>query len=117
MAVPRLTRACAQKEGLSPSAGKGLQASEMRSFRIEVFTEAELLVNITKHMLVPKHEVLSDAEKGQLLDRYKLSNSQLPRILQNDPVARYYGLVRGQVVRIIRSSETAGHYTSYRICI
>lgn len=36
---------------------------------IELFEESKLLVNITKHILVPKHTVLSDAEKAQVLAR------------------------------------------------
>ena len=33
------------------------------------FLEQELLVNITKHVLVPKHEVLTRDQKAQLLKR------------------------------------------------
>lgn len=101
---------------LSPAARKSLASVENLT-KIECFLEDDLLVNITHHELVPKHVLLSTEEKVALLKRYRLKETQLPRLLQKDPVARYLGLKRGQVVKIIRNSETAGRYASYRLCV
>ncbi|KAK4217798.1 RNA polymerase [Rhypophila decipiens] len=101
---------------LSSQARKVMTVTQQYT-QIECFLEEDLLVNITHHKLVPKHILLSRDEKTALLKRYRLKETQLPRILAKDPVARYLGLKRGQVVKIIRSSETAGRYASYRLCV
>ena len=101
---------------ITPYAKQALQEMSDQ-FRIEHFREAELLVDITKHQLVPEHIVLTPNEKSALLKRYRLKENQLPRIQPNDPIARYFGMKRGQVVKIVRPSETAGRYVTYRICM
>mmetsp|Transcript_4462 Transcript_4462/g.11590 ORF Transcript_4462/g.11590 Transcript_4462/m.11590 type:complete len:155 (-) Transcript_4462:1143-1607(-) len=102
---------------LTPFAKSALQDVFAPKFMIEQFQEQELIVNITEHVLVPKHEVLNAQQKETLLKRYRVKETQLPRIQLNDPIARYYGLQRGEVVRIVRPSQTAGRYVTYRLCI
>jgi len=103
------------QNGITPSANKLIPT--VTPAVIETFQENDLIVNITHHELVPKHIILADDEKKELLERYRLKESQLPRIQREDPVARYLGLRRGQVVKIIRRSETSGRYASYRVCL
>lgn len=104
------------QQGMSPSAKQAL-VDMAPKYMLEYFLETELLINITEHELVPQHVLMTEDEKRELLARYKLKEHQLPRIQQNDPVARYFGLKRGQVVKIIRSSETAGRYITYRLVV
>lgn len=103
------------KTNLTAFAKQAIREVSQRGYRIEYFRDAELLVDITEHKLVPQHIVLSEQQKVELLSRYRLKPSQLPRIQQQDPIARYLGLKTGQVVKITRPSETAGRYITYRI--
>lgn len=99
---------------VTTAAMRAFEPLTQRNITAEHFQDSDLLVNITKHELVPRHVLLSAEEKKTLLARYRLRETQLPRIQQSDPVSKYLGLKRGNVVKIIRKSETAGRYASYR---
>lgn len=101
-------------KNVTSSAKKYMEKSS--KFKIEAFSEEGLLVNITKHKLMPLHQVLTEEEKKRFLNESRLLESQLARIQLQDPVAKYYGMKRGDIVRIIRRSDTAGKYATFRIC-
>jgi len=106
------------KQYVTPFAKQAIAVCQtQQKITLEVWHEHDLLVDITEHELVPAHEVLAEQAKRDLLKRYRLKPGQLPRIQHKDPVARYYGMEKGQVVKITRDSETAGRYITYRICV
>lgn len=104
------------RSGLTPSAKQAMR-NVAPEFIMEDFLESELLINITEHELVPQHILLTTEEKEELFARYKLKESQLMKMLVTDPVARYYGYKRGQVIKIIRKSDTAGRYVMHRLVV
>lgn len=85
--------------------------------RIDHFTWSEVQINVTLHELVPKHEALTAAQQAEMLARYRVTVMQIPRVSTRDPVARYFGLRHGEVVKITSASETAGEHVSYRAVI
>ena len=68
-------------------------------------------------MLVPKHEILSDTEKKDLLKHLDIAPEQLPKIIDTDPAVISLGAVPGQIVKITRKSRTAQNAIAYRFVI
>ncbi len=72
-------------------------------------------IDIKKHTLVPKHQKLSDKEKEDLLRKYNVTTSELPKIIKSDPMAIGLGAKTGDVIKIIRNSPTSGKTVFYRV--
>lgn len=101
----------------TPLDGVAENLLKTRNIFVQLFWIDQVVVNITRHILVPEHEIVPQAEKEQILEKYNIKSfNNLPIILKNDPVAKYYGMRRGDICKITRSSETSGIYISYRYC-
>jgi DNA-directed RNA polymerase subunit H len=74
-------------------------------------------LEIDKHELVPKHILLAEREKEELLQKYGISLRQLPRISVEDPAVKDLNVKIGDVVKIIRKSPTAGESLYYRVIV
>ncbi|MEM5882677.1 MAG: DNA-directed RNA polymerase subunit H [Candidatus Aenigmatarchaeota archaeon] len=72
---------------------------------------------IENHKLVPKHILLSEKEKEELLKKYGITLKELPRILSSDPMAKALNAKVGDVIKIIRKSPTAESSEYYRVVI
>lgn len=84
----------------------------------QIFSLRELQYNLSRHALVPKHELVGPETVNDLIVRFSLrSKAQLPGIHRDDPMARYLGLAIGDVIRVVRPSQTAISYNFYRVCV
>ena len=79
--------------------------------------EGDCIVDITKHELVPKHEILKGAEKTAVFKKYDITENKLPKISSSDPVMEMIGAVPGQVIKITRKSQTAGEADYFRLVV
>ena len=84
-------------------------------YPFQLFNEIELSFDITKHALVPKHIILTKEEKFEFLNSNNFKIQNLPRIFLNDPVIKYIYGKKGDIVKIIRTSESAGESVYYRV--
>jgi len=60
---------------------------------------------------------MEDGEIKTLLSTYHLTLEQLPKIYQDDPAVKAIKAKPGDVIRIVRESQTAGRAESYRLVI
>ncbi|KAL6288745.1 hypothetical protein ACE6H2_006255 [Prunus campanulata] len=104
----------------SQSPSRDLNPKSKLEFKLPVGMAAkicDLLVNITKHALKPKLEILTAEEKNKLLRKYKLEDKQLPQMLETDGIARYYGLEKGKVVKVTYRGGVIGSLKTYRCVV
>ena len=104
-----------------------LQDDELSNIKFEYHTLHSTIINPIKCKLQPKFTILNDTEIYMIIDKYQLkSKYKLPIINIKDPIAKYYGLTKGQVIKCIRQYEDEnGHKiisnnnngNFYRVCL
>jgi len=105
--------------GIIVTSGRFTQAAKTHARRrgIELIPRLFPSFNIFEHVFVPKHEIVGAGEREKLLKEYRVQPYQLPRLKASDPAAKAIDAKPGDIVRIIRDSQTAGKYTSYRYVV
>ncbi|HIH15191.1 MAG: DNA-directed RNA polymerase subunit H [archaeon GW2011_AR17] len=77
----------------------------------------DISVDITAHILVPKHSKMSMEEANALLEKLNISINQLPKILKSDPAIHNLNAEVGDIILIERNSPTSGKANYYRAVI
>jgi len=76
--------------------------------------------NVLQHDLVPEHYLLTEDEAKEVLEKYRISKDQLPKIRKNDAAIKVleqiYGPIEtGRIIKVVRKSSTAEEFIAYRL--
>ena len=83
----------------------------------EVFRQMEIIKDISKHHLVPRHVLLSKEDSEKVMSEYKIKKKDMARIYIDDPMARYLYAQKDDIIQIIRESVNCGYSTFYRLVV
>lgn len=86
--------------------------TQTKEFKTELFLTNEFLVDLSSVPFIPKHTILSEKDKEELLKIYPEKN--LAKIFSNDMMVRYHGAKVGDIIKIIRPSFNTGESIYYR---
>lgn len=70
-------------------------------------------IDVLLHKFVPQHILLTKEESQDLLNKYKIDVNDLPQMFEKDPVAIAIGAKEGDIVKIIRNSNTTVRTVEY----
>ena len=70
-------------------------------------------IDVLLHKFVPKHVLLTKEECHNLLEKFRIDINDLPQMFEKDPVAIAIGAKEGDIVKIIRDSNTTVKSVGY----
>ena len=85
---------------------------------IQIYWCKQLQFNVTKHELVPDHKRLSEEEGESILSRYSLtSKHQLPVLLKDDVISKYYNYKSGDIIEISKTKTSQNSEYKFYRCV
>jgi DNA-directed RNA polymerase subunit H len=69
------------------------------------------------HFLVPKHYFLPKEEAEKTIAGHGFRREQMPMIQKNDPAIKEMKPQKGDIIKIVRNSQTAGKTIYYRVVV
>ncbi len=107
------------KEKSTSSSTKSIMDKLGGNAEVEIFEIKELIFNISKHALVPKHILIKNEDIiRQLFVDLQIDNRlQLPLILRTDAMARHLNAKPGNIIKILRYPITSAEHTVYRTVV
>jgi DNA-directed RNA polymerase subunit H (RpoH/RPB5) len=96
-----------------------MTALRQKSDKIQLFHVGQLQFDITTHRKVPSHRILSKEEVPKFTEKYHIPSPStlMPMLDSQDPMAKWIGAKPGDIIEIMRKSETAGTTPYYRYCV
>ena len=85
---------------------------------VEFFEQQKMTFNISKHVFQPKFIILNnDTEKNEVLEKYQTTVNKLPKIYTTDPMAKYYDMKKGDIIKVIRNDPEVGLSIAYKLVV
>ena len=75
------------------------------------------LKKLSENNLVPRHEIVPAEKAQEILAKFGSDAKKLPQLIREDPMVEEIGAKKGDLVKIIRDSPTAGKTIYYRVVI
>ena len=72
---------------------------------------------VLNHRLVPAHSKLNKKESEEILEKYKVSAVQLPKIMITDSAITHLKCEVGDIIVVERKSPTKGTAVYYRVVV
>lgn len=86
--------------------------SENCKSNVQFFTFMDLSVNVSKHVLVPKHVKV---DKVPEINGFTIEKNDLPKLSVTDKICQYYSFQSGDIIEITRTCGTQQPQKYYRI--